>query len=94
MADQSEFMTILPSSRASPKWVPGGHTLDKQIGRQPATPAQLPAARCRATSLVARWQADRFLGRAPGQKVKIYSFDRWRNAARNDTRRPPAPFGP
>jgi hypothetical protein len=64
MADQSEFMTILPSSRASPKWVPGGHTLDKQIGRQPATPAQLPAAHCRATSLVTRWQADRFLGRA------------------------------
>ena len=24
----------------------------------------------------------------------VYGFDRWRNAARNDTRRPPGPMGP
>ena len=75
--------------------VPGGNTLEKQIGRQPATPAQLPAALCPA----ARWSPDgkqiAFWGNSPGQKVNIvYSFERWRNAARTDTRRPPGPMGP
>jgi len=53
-----------------------GDDLDQQIGRQPATAAQLSAPLGHAALLVARWQADRFQCFFAGPSVEvIYGFE-------------------
>ena len=67
--------------------LPGGHTLEKQIGWQPANSTHLPAAQppdCLAGHPMASRSFSMHFCPAREAEV-VHGFSRWRNSARNDT---------